>query len=84
MPIREIAEVIGRQLNIPVASVTQDEAADHFAWLGAFLSIDGPASSARTRDLLDWQPTRPGLIEDLEQGHYVPRPVPQPQQIATA
>jgi len=84
VPIREIAEVIGQQLNVPVASVPQDEAADHFAWLGGFLSIDGPASSALTRDLLDWQPRQPGLIEDLEQGHYVQSPDAQPQHTAAA
>jgi nucleoside-diphosphate-sugar epimerase len=70
VPIREIAEVIGRHLDLPVASVPQDEAADHFTWLAGFLGVDGPASSALTRELLGWQPTQHGLIEDLEQGHY--------------
>jgi hypothetical protein len=55
---------------MPVASIPQNEAADHFAWLAEFLSVDAPASSMLTRDLLDWRPTQPGLIEDLEQGHY--------------
>ena len=70
VPLREIAEVIGRHLNIPVESIPHHAAADHFAWLAELLSTDAPASSALTRDLLDWQPTHPGLIEDLEQGHY--------------
>jgi nucleoside-diphosphate-sugar epimerase len=70
VPVREIAEVIGRHLNIPVASIPQDEAADHFAWLAEFLRVDAPASSALTQELLDWQPTHTGLVEDLEQGHY--------------
>jgi nucleoside-diphosphate-sugar epimerase len=83
VPIREIAEVIGQQLEVPVASIPPEEAADHFAWLGAFLGIDGPASSALTRALLDWEPTQPGLIEDLEQGHYVQRRDREPEQIAT-
>jgi nucleoside-diphosphate-sugar epimerase len=76
VPLREIAEVIGRHLNIPVASIPQNEAADHFAWLAEFLSVDAPSSSVLTRDLLDWQPTQPGLIEDLEQGHYFQQPNP--------
>jgi nucleoside-diphosphate-sugar epimerase len=79
LPIREIAEIIGRHLDIPVASIRHDEAADHFTWLADFLSIDAPASSALTRDLLDWQPTQPGLIEDLEQDHYFQQPHSQEQ-----
>ncbi|HEX4246626.1 MAG TPA: SDR family oxidoreductase [Pseudonocardia sp.] len=70
VPIREIAEVIGRHLDLPVVSVSPDEATAHFSWLAGFLGIDGPASSTRTRALLGWQPTHPGLIEDLEKGHY--------------
>jgi nucleoside-diphosphate-sugar epimerase len=70
VPIREIAELIGRHLDIPVESIPKDEAGNHFAWLADFLGVDAPASSALTRDLLGWQPTQPGLIEDLEQGHY--------------
>jgi len=70
VPVREIAEVIGRQLNVPVASISQDDAGGHFAWLAGFLGIDSPASSVLTRELLEWEPTNLGLIEDLEQGHY--------------
>jgi nucleoside-diphosphate-sugar epimerase len=68
--IREIASVIGRHLEIPVASISQDAAPEHFGALSHFLAVDGPASSERTRKLLGWQPAHPGLIEDLEQGHY--------------
>ncbi len=64
--IRDIAEVIGRHLNLPTASV---QAAD-FGWMGQILAIDQPASSALTRDLLGWGPVQPGLIEDLDKGHY--------------
>jgi nucleoside-diphosphate-sugar epimerase len=75
--LREIAEVIGRHLDIPVTSIPRDGAADRFGWLAGVLSVDAPASSLLTRDLLDWQPTQPGLIEDLEQGHYFHnRPLP--------
>ena len=70
VPIRGIAEVIGRHLDIPVVSISAEEAGAHFTWLAGFLGIDGPASSALTRELLGWQPTQPGLIADLEQGHY--------------
>jgi len=66
VPIREIAEVIGRHLNLPTASVP----AEDFGWLGHILAIDQPASSAQTRTLLGWQPVQPGLIEDLDKGHY--------------
>jgi nucleoside-diphosphate-sugar epimerase len=74
VPIRAVAEVIGRQLDLPVVSVAPEDAAEHFGWLAGFLAADSPASSALTRELLGWQPTRPGLIEDLEQGHYFRNP----------
>ena len=67
---RQIAEVIGRHLDRPVVSVPADEAEAHFGYLSAFVALDNPASGARTRELLGWQPTHPGLIADLEQGHY--------------
>ena len=70
VPIRDVAEVIGRQLDVPVASISPDDAGAHFAWLAGFLAADSPASSALTRELLGWQPTHPGLIDDLEKGHY--------------
>jgi nucleoside-diphosphate-sugar epimerase len=68
--IRDIAEVIGRHLGVPVVAVSPDDAAGHFTWLSSFLGIDGPASSALTRELMGWQPTQPGLIDDLGKGHY--------------
>jgi nucleoside-diphosphate-sugar epimerase len=70
VPIRDIAEVIGRHLDVPVVSISPEDAGAHFTWLAGFLAVDSPASSALTRALLGWQPTQPGLIEDLEQGHY--------------
>ena len=66
VPIRDIAEVIGRHLNLPPASVP----AGDFGWLGQILAIDQPASSTLTRELLGWRPVQPGLIEDLDKGHY--------------
>jgi nucleoside-diphosphate-sugar epimerase len=65
--MREIAEVIGRGLNVPVVSISQQEAQAHFGWLAMFASFDMPASSAQTRQRLGWNPTGPGLIADLEQ-----------------
>ncbi|BBZ26328.1 oxidoreductase [Mycolicibacterium madagascariense] len=70
VPVREVAEVIGRHLDVPTISIAPDDAGAHFGWLGAFLALDGPASSTSTRSLLGWQPTGPGLLEDLEMGQY--------------
>jgi nucleoside-diphosphate-sugar epimerase len=70
VPIRDVAEVIGRHLDVPVVSVAPEDAGEHFTWLGGFLGLDAPASSAWTRELLGWEPAQPGLIEDLEEGHY--------------
>jgi nucleoside-diphosphate-sugar epimerase len=70
VPTREIAEVIGRHLDVPAISIAPEDAADHFGWIGAFFALDAPASSALTQERLGWRPTHPGLIEDLEAGHY--------------
>lgn len=70
VPIRAVAEVIGRHLGIPVAAISSESAGEHFSWLAGFLAADSPASSTLTRELLGWQPTHPGLIDDLDKGHY--------------
>jgi nucleoside-diphosphate-sugar epimerase len=70
VPIRAIAEVIGRHLNLPVVAISAQDAGEHFAWLAGFLGADSPASSTLTRELLGWHPTHPGLIDDLDKGHY--------------
>ena len=70
VPLRHVAEVIGRHLDLPPVSIAAQDAAEHFGWMGAFVGLDVPASSALTRELLGWQPTGPGLIEDIEEGHY--------------
>jgi nucleoside-diphosphate-sugar epimerase len=67
---REIAQVIGSKLGLPAASVSPDAAGAHFGWLARFFAIDQPASSAITRTQMGWNPTHPGLIEDLEAGYY--------------
>jgi nucleoside-diphosphate-sugar epimerase len=64
--MREIAEIIGRGLKLPVVSISQDEAPAHFGWLAMFAGVDMPASSAQTRQRLGWHPTGPRLIADLE------------------
>ena len=73
VPIREVAEVIGRHLNVPTASLAPEEAPEHFTWLAGFIGADAPASSALTRALLDWQPTQSGLLDDLDEDHYYQR-----------
>lgn len=70
VPARTIAEAIGSRLGVPTVPVAPEAAADHFGWIGGFFALDVPASSALTRDLLAWTPTRPTLIADLEAGHY--------------
>jgi nucleoside-diphosphate-sugar epimerase len=67
VPVREIAEAIGRHLNLPVRSLP---AAEYDGILVRLLSTDMPASSTITQELLGWKPAHPGLIEDIEQGHY--------------
>ncbi len=70
VPLREIAEVIGRGLKVLVVAMSPDEAAAHFGWLAMFAGHDAPASSAQTQERLGWHPTGPGLITDLEQMRY--------------
>jgi nucleoside-diphosphate-sugar epimerase len=74
VPFRDIAEVIGRHLHVPVATVAPEQAVEHFGFLGPLVALDNPTSSQRTRELLGWQPTHPGLIDDLDQGHYFDGP----------
>jgi nucleoside-diphosphate-sugar epimerase len=74
IPMREIAEVIGRGLKVPTVSLSQEQAQGHFGWLAMFAGLDMPASSALTRQRLGWHPTGPGLIADLEQMRY-PEPL---------
>ena len=68
--VRDIAEVIGRGLNVPVVSIAVEEAVEHFGGLAAFVGFDLAASSAQTRKQLGWNPTGPGLIADLEKMRY--------------
>ena len=70
VPFKQIAEVIGRRLNIPVVSKSGEQAAEHFGWFAMFAGIDAPTSSARTRTKLNWTPKHPGLIADLDHPAY--------------
>ena len=70
VPVRDIAEVIGRGLKLPVVSLSAEEASAHFGWLAAFMAFDMPASSAQTQKRLGWHPTGPGLIADLKRMEY--------------
>ena len=67
VPMRDIAEAIGRRLKLPVRSIAPEETPAFFGWLAMFAGYDMPASSAQTRRKLGWEPTGPGLIADLEQ-----------------
>ncbi|MFI1912997.1 SDR family oxidoreductase [Nocardia sp. NPDC020380] len=70
LAMRDIAEVIGRRLNLPVQSVPAESAAEHFGFLAAIVGLDNPTSNDLTRELLAWKPVHRGLLEDLEHGHY--------------
>jgi nucleoside-diphosphate-sugar epimerase len=70
VPFKQIAEVIGRRLSLPVVSQTPEEAAEHFGWFTTFASMDIPASSTRTRAALNWTPEQPSLIADIDQPAY--------------
>ena len=70
VPLRQIAEVLGKGLNVPVKSLSLAEAMDHFGWMGMFAGMDLWASGARTQERLNWHPTGPGLIADLEGMSY--------------
>jgi len=73
IPTREIAEAIGRGLNLPVVSKSPEEAPAHFGWIGHFFALDMIASSKRTREWLGWRPTHASLLADLAAGHYFGR-----------
>jgi nucleoside-diphosphate-sugar epimerase len=70
VPFRDIAGVIGRKLGLPSAGIAAEDVNEHFSFLAAFVSLDNPTSSELTRRWLGWEPTQPGLIDDLDHGHY--------------
>jgi len=72
VPFRKIADVIGRRLNLPVASISGDDVGAHFGWFAMFAQIDACASSAETQQSLAWHPTEPALLDDLDSAAYFP------------
>jgi hypothetical protein len=68
--VKDIAEAIGKGLNVPVVSMTQEQANKHFGFLGLFAGMDMPASSALTQQRLNWRPTHRGLLADLAAMDY--------------
>jgi nucleoside-diphosphate-sugar epimerase len=70
VPTREIAEAIGRALDLPVAPVPADDVQAHFGWIGTFFAMELTATSAATQHLLGWTPGGPTLVEDLAAGAY--------------
>ncbi len=70
VPFREIAGVISRRLGVPLVSKTPEEAAQHFSWFARFAAMDSRASSRKTREALGWEPTGPGLLEDIDHPRY--------------
>ena len=70
IPLRRIAEAIGTHLGVPTASIDPQDVQAHFGFAAFVVTLDNPTTSARTRELLDWEPTHPGLLADLAEGHY--------------
>ncbi|MGR9246829.1 SDR family oxidoreductase [Rhizobium leguminosarum] len=70
VPFRQIAELIGRRLDVPAVSLSREEAIEHFGWFGMFAGFDVPTSSEHTRTLLGWQPQQPGLLADIDDPAY--------------
>jgi nucleoside-diphosphate-sugar epimerase len=68
--LRDIATIIGQHLNLPIVSISAEEAAKHFGWLGWIASMDIPASSTLTRELLGWKPVQPSLIQDIDEQYF--------------
>jgi nucleoside-diphosphate-sugar epimerase len=74
IPLREIAEAIGSRLGVPAVSVPVDELVlpGHFGFLANVVARNYPAANLVTRRILGWEPARPGLLADLDNGHYFP------------
>ncbi|MCE9673625.1 SDR family oxidoreductase [Myxococcus stipitatus] len=70
VPFHDIAEAIGRGLGLPARSVSAEDASRYLGFLSAFAQLDDPTSSERTREILGWRPTHPGLLADLAERHY--------------
>jgi nucleoside-diphosphate-sugar epimerase len=71
IPLKEIAAVIGENLNLPVKALSGEELENHFDWLSRFLSYEGAATGTRTREALNWEPVHPGLLEDVKKNYFI-------------
>lgn len=71
IPLKEIAAVIGENLNLPVKALSGEELENHFDWLSRFLSYEGAATGTRTREALNWEPVQPGLLEDVKKNYFI-------------
>lgn len=70
IPLKTIAELIGEKLDVPVKSLSEEETKNHFQWLSHFISFDSPATNLKTREVLDWEPTEIGLLEDMTKNYF--------------
>jgi nucleoside-diphosphate-sugar epimerase len=70
IPRKVIAETIAGKLGVQTKSITDEEAPQYLGFLAAFAGLDNPTSNDKTRELLGWEPTHPGWIEDVKTGHY--------------
>jgi hypothetical protein len=66
IPFRSIAEALGRRWNLPMSSISHEEAEEHFGWLAPFVAFDNPISSVITQKLLRWEPNGNTLLSDIE------------------
>jgi nucleoside-diphosphate-sugar epimerase len=72
--LRDIAELIGTRLGLPVEAIAADTATGHLGWIGSLVGVDAPASSELTRELMDWRPSYPGLPDDMATGEFFTGP----------
>lgn len=70
IPVRELADLIGQQLQLPVRSITPEESAGHFGWMSRFIVLNAPTSSKKTRQVLGWQPSHPTLLDDMRRNYF--------------
>lgn len=68
--IKRVAEFIGENLNLPLASLSEEETATHFEWMSRFITFDSPATNIKTKEQLGWQPQHIGLLEDMQQNYF--------------
>jgi nucleoside-diphosphate-sugar epimerase len=71
IPFKTIAETIAGKLGIETRSITEEEGPKYLGFLAGFAGLDNPVSNDRTRDVLGWEPSHPGWVEDVRTGHYI-------------